>query len=143
MTRSAEGLARACADALWNGDAASQGLGMRLDHVGPGSATMSMPVRPDMANGHGICHGGFVFALADSTFAFACNSRGERAVAQHNAITYLRPARVGETLVATAHEIAVAGRSGIYDVRVVGDDGQPVAELRGHSRLSGGKFFPE
>lgn len=141
--RSPEDLARACADAMWAEDHASRGLGMALTAVGPGSATMTLTVRPEMVNGHGICHGGFIFTLADSAFAFACNSHGDRAVAQHNAITYVRPGRLGETLTATAEERVTAGRSGIYDVRVTGSDGTIVAEMRGHSRLSGGRFFPE
>jgi len=141
--RSPADLARACADAMWQDDHASKGLGMTLLEVGPGAARMTLTVRPEMVNGHGICHGGFIFALADSAFAFACNSRGDRAVAQHNAITYVRPGRLGETLTATAEERVTAGRSGIYDVRVTGDDGTIVAEMRGHSRLSGGRFFPE
>jgi acyl-CoA thioesterase len=134
-------LARACAEAMWAEDKASRGLGMSLDEVGPGRAVLRMTVREGMANGHGICHGGFIFALADSAFAFACNSRGERAVAQHCAITFLRPARAGETLCAEAVERVRAGRSGIYDVRVVGEDHDVVAELRGHSRTIGGRFF--
>ncbi len=136
-------LARACADAMWADDHASRGLGMVLAAVGPGSATMTLAVRPEMVNGHGICHGGFIFTLADSAFAFACNSHGDRAVAQHNAISFVRPGRLGETLTATAEERVVTGRSGIYDVRVTGEDGTIVAEMRGHSRLSGGRFFPE
>ncbi len=105
---------------------------------------MSMPVRPEMVNGHGLCHGGFIFALANSAMAFAANSHGERAVAQHNSITYVRPGRAGETLVAEAEERSRAGRSGIYDVRVTGSsDGSVVAEFRGHTRLSGGRFFTD
>ncbi len=134
-------LARACAAAMWAEDRASLGLGMSLEEVGPGRAVLSMVVRESMANGHGICHGGFIFALADSAFAFACNSRGERAVAQHCAITFLRPVRAGETLRAEAVERVRAGRSGIYDVRVSGEDKEVVAELRGHSRSIGGRFF--
>ena len=141
--RSPADLARACADAMWADDNASRGLGMTLTAVGPGTATMTLTVRPEMVNGHGICHGGFIFTLADSAFAFACNSHGDRAVAQHNAITFVRPGRLGETLTATAEERVTAGRSGIYDVRVTGGDGTIVAEMRGHSRLSGGRFFPE
>ncbi|MGE0416712.1 MAG: hydroxyphenylacetyl-CoA thioesterase PaaI [Acetobacteraceae bacterium] len=141
--RDPETLARACAEAMWRDDQASQGLGFVLDLVAPGRARMSMVVRPDMVNGHGICHGGFIFTLADSAFAFACNSHGERAVAQHNAITFVRPGRLGETLTADAEERVVSGRSGIYDVRVIGGDGTVVAEMRGHSRLHGGKFFAE
>ena len=103
---------------------------------------MAMTVTEAMVNGHGICHGGFIFALADSAFAFACNSHGERAVARHAAIDFLRPARLGETLRAEAIERARSGRSGIYDVRVTGLDGGLIAEFRGHSRLAGGPFFP-
>ncbi|MDE2006709.1 MAG: hydroxyphenylacetyl-CoA thioesterase PaaI [Rhodospirillales bacterium] len=134
-------LARACADAMWAGDHASPGLGMRLEDIGPGRAVMSMVVTEAMVNGHGICHGGFIFTLADSAFAYACNSHGDRAVAQHCAITYLRPGRRGETLRAEAIERVRAGRSGITDVRVTGGDGAVVAELRGNSRLTGGRFF--
>jgi acyl-CoA thioesterase len=135
-------LARACAEAMWAEDRASAGLGMRLEHVAPGQAVMAMTITEAMVNGHGICHGGFIFALADSAFAFACNSHGERAVAQHAAIDFLRPAQLGETLRAEAIERARSGRSGIYDVCVTGADGGVIAEFRGHSRLSGGPFFP-
>lgn len=138
----ADALARRCADAMWSDDAASHGLGMTLDHVAAGRARLSMPVRPDMVNGHGLCHGGFIFALADSAMAFAASSYGERAVAHHNAITYLRPGRLGEILTASAEERSRSARSGIYDVRVTGSsDGSVVAEFRGHTRLSGGRFF--
>lgn len=143
MMRSPAEMARACAEAMLREDRATHGLGIALDDVGPGSARMSMTVRPDMVNGHGICHGGFIFTLADSTFAFACNAYGDRAVAHHNEITFVRPGRLGETLTATAEERVRAGRSGIYDVRVTGADGGVVAEMRGHSRLSGGRFFAE
>lgn len=139
----ADALAHACADAMWREDRASAGLGMRLEAVGPGRAVLSLTVDAAMVNGHGICHGGFIFTLANSAFAFACNAYGERNVAQHNSITYVRPARNGELLTAVAEERARAARSGIYDVRVTGADGAVVAEFRGHSRASGGKFFPE
>ena len=134
-------LARACADAMWATDTASRGLGMAIRDVAPGFAVLEMTVTGRMANGHGICHGGFIFALADSTFAFACNSTNEQCVAQHCAITYLRPAYVGETLRAEAIERSREGRSGIYDVRVIGPDGAVVAEFRGHSRTIGKKFL--
>ncbi len=143
MMRSPAEMARACAEAMLREDKATHGLGIVLDDVGPGTARMSMTVRPDMVNGHGICHGGFIFTLADSTFAFACNAYGDRAVAHHNEITFVRPGRLGETLTATAEERVRAGRSGIYDVRVTGADGAVVAEMRGHSRLAGGRFFAE
>jgi len=137
----ADRLARACAEAMWAEDHASPSLGMRLEAVAPGQAVLSMTVGETMVNGHGICHGGFIFTLADSAFAYACNSHGERAVAQHCAITFLRPGRRGETLRAEATERARAGRSGITDVRVTGADGTVVAEFRGQSRLTGGHFF--
>jgi acyl-CoA thioesterase len=143
MMRSPAEMARACAEAMLREDRATHGLGIVLDDVGPGTARMSMTVRPDMVNGHGICHGGFIFTLADSTFAFACNAYGDRAVAHHNEITFVRPGRLGETLIATAEERVRARRSGIYDVRVTGADGGVVAEMRGHSRLAGGRFFAE
>ena len=111
---------RARAEAMWAEDRASAGLGMRMEEIAPGRARLSMPVTEAMANSHGICHGGFIFALADSAMAFAANSRGEHAVAQHASITYVRPARVGEMLVAEAVERMHAGRSGMYDVRVSG-----------------------
>jgi acyl-CoA thioesterase len=100
-----------------------------------------MTVKPHMVNGHGIAHGGFIFLLADSTFAFACNSRNERAVAAQCNISFIKPGKLGDRLVATAKEISWTGRSGIYDVRVT-VDGVPIAELRGHSRTVGGAWIP-
>jgi acyl-CoA thioesterase len=135
--------ARACAAALWADDHASQSLGMVLGPVAAGRAELTMTVRADMANGHGLCHGGFIFALADSAMAFACNGYNQRMVAQYNSITYLRPARSGETLTAVAAERSRAGRGGIYDVRVVGRDGSAVAEFRGHVRSIGGTILTE
>ncbi|MEJ1974659.1 MAG: hydroxyphenylacetyl-CoA thioesterase PaaI [Acetobacteraceae bacterium] len=132
-----ERLAERCAAAMWAEDVASAGLGMVIEDVGPGQATLSMLVDAHMLNGHGLCHGGFIFALADSAFAFACNSRNLRSVAQHCSITYLRPAQGGERLVATARELALAGRSGLYDVQVTSEAGV-VAEFRGQSRQVGG-----
>ena len=136
-------LARACADAMWGDDPASRSLGMALDHVGPGVSRLSMAVREDMVNGHGMCHGGFIFTLADSAFAFACNTYNERVVAQHCAVTYIRPARLGMRLTASAQERSRAGRSGIYDVTVTSDDGTVIAEFRGNSRGLGSKFFED
>ena len=133
MPGDAEELAEAAAARMWATDAASQGLGMALEHVAPGQARMAMVVEHRMLNGHGNCHGGFIFALADSTFAFACNTRAQQVVAQTCTITYLRPVRAGERLVATAREVALAGRSGLYDVQVAGEAGV-VAEFRGQSR---------
>lgn len=140
----ADALARACADAMWRDDRASTGLGMQLLSVAAGRARLSMVVRDDMVNGHGICHGGFIFSLADSAFAFACNSHGLHALAQHCAITFIRPAHRGETLIAEAIERHQGARAGIHDVRVTGADGSVVAEFRGHSRTTGEKFvLPE
>ncbi len=127
-------LVRSRADAMWAEDRASQGLGMRLEEVLPGHARLSMTITEAMTNGHGICHGGFIFALADSASAFAANPRGEAAVAQHASITFVRPARVGEVLVADAAERMHAGRSGIYDVRVSTAGGELIAEFRAHTR---------
>ena len=141
MSDEGELRAERSAAALWAGDAASQGLGMVLEDVGPGLARMSMIVEPRMLNGHGSCHGGFIFALADSAFAFACNSRDQRAVAQSCSITYLNPAQLGDRLVATAQELAAAGRSALYDVRVQTAE-RVVAEFRGQCRVVGGAVAP-
>ena len=138
---SPDDLARACAEAMWNDDDASQGLGMEILEVKAGQATLAMTVKPHMVNGHGIAHGGFIFLLADSTFAFACNSHNERAVAAQCNISFIKPGKLGDRLVATAKEISWTGRSGIYDVRVT-VDGVAIAELRGHSRTIGGAWIP-
>ena len=127
-------LAEACADAMWAEDRASRELGMRIARIAPGEADLTMTVEARMVNGHGICHGGVIFALADSAFAFACNSFNRRAVAQSNTITYLRPARLGDTLTARAVQTAGAGRSGITDVTVTDAEGRQVAVFRGLSR---------
>ncbi|MBB5786974.1 hydroxyphenylacetyl-CoA thioesterase PaaI [Jiangella mangrovi] len=137
-------LARRAADAMWAGDAASQALGMTLESVGPGRAEVSMRVRADMVNGHGICHGGLIFTLADSAFAFACNSYNRSTVAQGADITFLAPAREGDLLVATAQERHRNGRSGLYDVTVrrVDPDEAVIAEFRGRSREIPGTLVP-
>ena len=138
---SPDDLARACADAMWKEDDASKGLGMKIVEIKPGRATMTMVVQPHMVNGQRIAHGGFIFLLADSTFAFACNSRNERTVAAQCDITFIRPGKLGDVLTATAREISRNGRSGIYDVRVtVGDS--VIAEFRGHSRTVAGTWLP-
>jgi acyl-CoA thioesterase len=140
-TLSPDDLARACANAMWKEDGASQGLGMEVVAIEPGAAVLAMTIRPDMVNGHGIAHGGFIFTLADSAFAFACNSHNDRTVAAQCHISFIRPGKLGDRLIATAREISRTGRSGIYDVRVsLGDTA--VAELRGHSRTVGGLWVP-
>jgi acyl-CoA thioesterase len=140
-TLSPDDLARACAEAMWKEDDASSGLGMQIADIGPGRATLTMKVQPHMVNGQRIAHGGFIFTLADSAFAFACNSHNQKAVAAQGDITFIKPGKLGDTLVATAREISKSGRSGIYDVRVtVGDD--VIAEFRGHSRTISGTWLP-
>jgi acyl-CoA thioesterase len=141
-TLSPEDLARACTDAMWKEDDASSGLGMKIVEVGPGRATLSMTVQPHMVNGQRIAHGGFIFTLADSAFAFACNSHNQKAVAAQGDITFIRPGKLGDVLVATAREISHSGRSGIYDVQVKAGD-HVVAEFRGHSRAIPGTWLPE
>lgn len=135
-------LARACAEAMWEEDEASQKLGMRIEHIASGEARLSMQVSKAMCNGHGTGHGGYIFALADSAFAFACNGYNNRAVAQHCSITYVAPAYEGDWLTAAAHEVDRFGRNGIYDVRVTNQDSKLIAEFRGHSRLVRGTHFP-
>ena len=138
----ADDLARRAAQAMWDDDEASQGLGMELVEVRPGRARLRMPVRPDMTNGHGICHGGFTFALADSAFAFACNSYNRRTVAVGCDIVFVAPAHQGDDLVAEAVERHRSGRNGIYDVTVRCGD-RVVAEFRGRSREIGGALVEE
>lgn len=130
----ADELARAVADVMWSRDNASRHLGMVIDEVAAGYARMSMSVAESMTNGHGICHGGFIFTLADSTFAFACNGTNQNTVAQHCSISFLAPVKLGERLTAEAREVSRIGRGGLYDIRVMRDDGEAVAEFRGHSR---------
>ncbi len=128
---------------MWEKDVASQSLGMHIDKIAPGRATASMVVQDHHLNGHDICHGGYIFLLADSAFAFACNSYNQMTVAQHNSITFVSPGRPGERLVAVATEANKTGRNGIYDVTVSGEDGRVVAEFRGCSRTIKGQHFEE
>lgn len=131
-------LAAAVGAAMYAGDDASQALGMRLEAIGPGHARMSMRVRRDMLNGHKTCHGGFIFALADSAFAFACNSRNQNTVASGCTIDYLAPGYEGDMLIAQAEERSLAGRTGVYDVAVANQDGRTIAIFRGRSyRIKG------
>ncbi len=142
MSLAPDEVARRSAEAMWSGDAASQGLGISLDEVGPGHATLSMTVRADMVNGHAIGHGGFTFSLADSAFAFACNSYNRSTVAAACEIRFLAPTRLGDVLVATARERDRSGRDGVYDV-VVHRGEVLVAELVGHSREIRGSLYEE
>jgi acyl-CoA thioesterase len=131
-------LATRCLEAMWAEDNASRQLGMRVEQVASGRARVAMVVRPDMTNGHGTAHGGYIFTLADSAFAFACNSGNERTVAQACDIVFVAPASEGDLLVADAVERHRFGRNGIYDVRVTCGD-SVVAEFRGRSRTIGGR----
>ena len=134
--------ARRSADAMWASDRASQALGMKITDVGPGTATLEMTVRDDMVNGQAIGHGGLTFTLADSAFAFACNSYNRATVAAGAEIRFRRPVRLGDELVATAVERSREGRDGTYDVTVtVGDT--VVAEFTGRSKEIGGPFWEE
>ncbi|MBN7757466.1 hydroxyphenylacetyl-CoA thioesterase PaaI [Nitratireductor aquimarinus] len=143
MQLSPQEIAERSAAAMWARDDASQWLGCSLDAVAPGSATLSMTVETHHTNGHDICHGGYIFTLADSAFAFACNSYNQIVVAQHNSITFVAPGALGDRLTAVAREVARFGRSGIYDVRVENQNGKVIAEFRGNSRVIGGKHFEE
>jgi len=131
---SAEEIARRSAEAMWAGDNATRDLGIEMIAIGPGRATMAMQIRPSMTNGHGMCHGGYIFLLADSAFAFACNSHGRRNVAQHCQVTFLAPGKLGTRLIAEAFERQRGERSGITDVTVRDETGAVIAEFRGHSR---------
>jgi acyl-CoA thioesterase len=137
-----ETLAREAAAAMWAEDNASRALGMALVEAGPGRAVLTMTVTAAMTNGHGMCHGGYIFTLADSAFAFACNSHNTRTVAQHCAVTFIAPGRLGDVLTATAAEISRTGRSGITDVTVTNQAGETIAVFRGHSRSLGGAIAP-
>lgn len=138
-----EEIARASADRMWELDAVSAAQGMELMSVGPGDARVTMRVRPNMLNAHKMCHGGPIFTLADTAFAYACNSYGVSTVAQHCSITYLAPALVGDKLTATASEVSRRGRSGIFDIRITNQAGEAIAEFRGHSRTIKGTHLPE
>ena len=136
---SPEAIAHRVRDSLWAGDQASQALGMRIVEVAPGRAVMAMTVRADMLNGHAICHGGLIATLADSAFAFACNSYNELTVASGFAIDLLAPARLGDVLTATCTELSKSGRTGVYDSDVRNQRGERVAAFRGRSHTARGK----
>ena len=134
----AQALAERVAEGMFSRDRASQALGMRIAGVGPGHAELVMTVRADMLNGHAICHGGFIFSLADSAFAFACNSYNQTTVASGCAIDFMAPAREGDVLTAVARERSVSGRTGVYDIEVKNQRGETIALFRGKSyRIKG------
>ncbi|MEP2718688.1 hydroxyphenylacetyl-CoA thioesterase PaaI [Pseudophaeobacter sp.] len=131
------------AAAMWASDNASKWAGMEITEIDEGRATLELTVEAHHCNGHGICHGGVTFMLADSAFAFACNSRNQSTVAQSNSITFTAPGKRGERLIARATEVSLTGRSGIYDVTVENQNGQMIAAFRGLSRAIKGQLFDE
>ncbi len=135
--------AEKAAATLWGRDRASAWAGMELIEIDEGTAVLELLVEDHHCNGHGICHGGVTFMLADSAFAFACNSRNRSTVAQHNVISYVAPARTGDRLTARATEQSLTGRSGIYDVTMTNQNDVKIAEFRGFSRAIGGTVFDE
>ncbi|MFL6673325.1 MAG: hydroxyphenylacetyl-CoA thioesterase PaaI [Massilia sp.] len=138
MHSNPQALAELAGKTMYQRDPASQALGMTLDAIRPGYARMSMRIRHDMLNGHGSCHGGYIFMLADSAFAFACNSHNFNTVAAGCSIDYLAPGLEGDVLGAEAVEQALLGKTGVYDITVTNQDGRKIALFRGKShRVSG------
>jgi acyl-CoA thioesterase len=142
MNQTKEEIARRAAEAMWATDKASRHMGMEIVEAGPGRAVLRMRVRPEFCNGHHICHGGFIFTLSDSAFAFACNSHNKVTVANNCTISFLAPAKEGDTLTATALEVHRGGRSGVTEVRVEDQTGRPIALFRGHSTQIKGELVP-
>lgn len=126
-------LAEACAEAMYSRDLASQKLGMKIESVGPGRAVLSMKITDEMIQGHDSCHGGYIFTLADSAFAFACNTYDEATVASGCSIEYLAPGKSGDLLTAIGEERSRSGRTGVYDITVQNQHGKTVALFRGKS----------
>ena len=137
--KNAQSVAEAVRDRMFAEDAASRGLGMQVEAVGPGFSKLSMPVRPDMLNGFKSCHGGFITTLADSAFAFACNSHNEVTVASGIVVDFLAPVYEGDVLWAECHEVALTGRTGVYDITVTNQHGKTVVVMRGRSHTMKGK----
>lgn len=136
MTAGEKSTAVKCRDEMWRNDSASQHLGMQIDVSAAGKATASFTVRDMMVNGHGVCHGGYIFTLADSAFAFSCNTYNVVTFASSAAIEFVRPARTGDVLSAVAEERHRGGRTGIYDVTVSNQSGELVAIFRGRSHAT-------
>ena len=135
--------ARRIAEAMHAAEKTSAVWGLELVDAGEGWARASMTIREDMLNGHGVAHGGVIFSLADTAFAWACNSHNVATFAQQASISFLSKAQLGETLVAEAREDAAIGRTGVYTVRVTADDGRMVAVFQGLSRTAGGKVIDD
>ncbi|MDB5755368.1 MAG: paaD [Massilia sp.] len=138
MHSNPQALAELAGKTMYARDPATQALGMLLAEIRPGYARMTMPVRRDMLNGHQTCHGGYIFMLADSAFAFACNSHNYNTVGAGCTIDYLAPGREGDLLTAEAREQALAGKTGVYDIRVTNQEGRTVALFRGKSHRVAG-----
>ena len=136
-------LAKATAEVMWRDDNASKWLGMKVEEVRPGYARLSMTVTANMVNGHNVCHGGLIFTLADSTFAFACNSHNQRAVAAGASIEFLAPAYLGDVLSAEGLEQSLMGRTGVYDMKVRNQKGEVIALFRGKSATIKGLLVEE
>jgi acyl-CoA thioesterase len=136
-------LAQESARIMWAEDTASRHVGMQLLEVTPGRAKLSLTVRDEFTNGHGMCHGGYIFMLADSAFAFACNSHNQRAVAASAAIEFIAAAQRGDLLTAECAEQSRGGRSGLYDTRVTDQNGRLIALFRGRSATIRGRFVEE
>jgi acyl-CoA thioesterase len=138
MHRDPQALAELAGKTMFERDLASRALGILLAEIRPGYARMTMPVRAEMLNGHQTCHGGYIFMLADSAFAFACNSHNHNTVGAGCNIDYLAPGRAGDVLTAEATEQALAGRTGVYDIKVSNQDGLTIALFRGKSHRVAG-----
>jgi len=134
-------VAEAVRDKVWANDAVSKGLGMAIEVIAPGYARVTMAVRPDMVNGFGLCHGGVITTLADTAFAFACNSHNELTLASGIFIEILNPGHVGDRLIAEAREVVINGRLGLYDITVSNQHGKQVAAMRGRSHTMKGKHI--
>jgi acyl-CoA thioesterase len=137
-----DAIARKVADAMLAREGTGPAWGIEIEAAREGYARVAMVLRADMLNGHGTAHGGMVFALADTAFAYACNSRNAKTVAAQASIVFLDAAREGERLTAEARETALAGRSGVYQVSVRGHDGRVIAEFQGYSRILGDEVIP-
>ncbi|MBB3926764.1 acyl-CoA thioesterase [Sphingobium jiangsuense] len=136
-----DSLARRIADHMLASEGTGPAWGIRIEEARVGYARIGMTLRADMANGHGTAHGGMLFALADTAFAYACNSRNRTSVAASASILFLAPARVGDTIIAEAREEASAGRSGAYSVLIHKADGTAIAQFQGQSRIIGGPII--
>ena len=137
--KNGQAIAEAVRDRMFSEDAASRGLGMQVEAVGPGFSKLSMIVRPDMLNGFKTCHGGFIATLADSAFAFACNSHNEVTVASSIVVDFMAPVHEGDVLRAECREVALTGRTGVYDITVTNQHGKTVVVMRGRSHTIKGK----